>query len=95
MFSCYQTGGACPLVCIVSAIVWVLVASVLLCVTWNKVIVRVSNLKTAKFWQALLVVVTLLAFCAPRYMMHKKGHGGWHKGCPHSLSGDKSPSPAQ
>lgn len=43
------------------------------------------NVKQAKFWQALLVIVTLSVFCAPRYLMHKGGHwgrgSGYHSCC--------------
>ena len=80
MFSCYLASGGCPIMLGLAVLGWVLVASVLLYLSWNKVIVSVTNFKAAKLWHALLIVVTMLAFCAPKYMMHK-GYRGHHKGC--------------
>jgi hypothetical protein len=61
---------------------WLLVSSGLLMLTWNKVVAAMIKVKSAKYWQALLLVATLSVFCAPRYFMHC-GHA---KGCSHSCS---------
>jgi len=83
------------LVCI---LLWWAVASFLLFLTWNKVIVLVANLKAVKFWHALLVVATISVFCLPQYA--KRGHRGWHHGkgkyskqykCPGGAQWEKCP----
>ena len=65
---------------------WWVVASTLLFVTWNKVIVFLTGLKEVKIWQALLVVATIAMFCYPRKHIrchHKmKMH---HKMSPHHM----------
>jgi len=74
---------ACPIVCYGIPILWGLVASGLLLLSWNKVVVPLSNVKAAKYWQALLIVVTLAVVCfAPKMMMKKSSHyGHWNKKC--------------
>lgn len=55
---------------------WWVGASALLYFSWNKVVATLTTAKQAKFWQALLIVATLAAFCAPRYCMKKGRYGG-------------------
>lgn len=45
---------------------WWFVASTLLFLTWNKVVVFLTGLKKVKWWQALLFVATIAIFCCPR-----------------------------
>ncbi|MBI4405861.1 MAG: hypothetical protein HY537_17005 [Deltaproteobacteria bacterium] len=52
-----------------------------------------AQVKTAKYWQALLVVVTLFALCLPHYYMIKKGrHCGHKPGC-HDMGHPNPPNP--
>jgi MFS superfamily sulfate permease-like transporter len=76
----------CP---VTLGVLWWLVASTFLWLTWNKVITQFAKLKQAKFWQAALLIFTLcVLFCLPKaYMRHHKcchggGGGGDDKSCP-------------
>lgn len=60
---------------------WLLISSGLLTLTWNKVVAAMMKVKAAKYWQALLLVITLCVFCAPRYYMHKGCCGHHHSSC--------------
>lgn len=73
------TGAACAVTCTLIFVAWLLIASALLLGTWNKVIKALWNVKPAKYWQALLLIVTVVALCAPRYYA-KLGRGGCHHG---------------
>ncbi|MDO8493790.1 MAG: hypothetical protein Q7S68_00435 [Deltaproteobacteria bacterium] len=79
---------------------WWVVSSILLFLVWNKVVAALTNVKTGKFWQALLVVLTIAVLCiAPKMVMKKggafkcKAHAGCHQGsedhkkfCPYEKS---------
>ena len=67
----------CWVTCLFMFLGWWLLASALLFFTWNKVIAALAPVRSAKFWQAVLVVATLVAFCGPRYVMkYKRYYGG-------------------
>ncbi len=57
---------------------WWLIASVLLWLTWNRVVAALTKVKPAKFWQAALLLLTVCSLCAPLYWArkHSCGHGG-------------------
>ena len=57
---------------------WGLGLSALLMFTWNKVICEQGNWKPVRYWQALLVVATVLAFIVPKYYMKRSAHGKSH-----------------
>ncbi len=61
-------------------VLWVLIASGLLFYTWNKVVcAQWSGRSPFQFYHALLVVLTILAFCLPaKYMKKRGGHYGKH-----------------
>jgi hypothetical protein len=61
-------------------LVWWLVASALLTLTWNKVLREFRTVKALRFTQALMIVATLIAFVAPLIAL-KRG------GCRHQSSG--------
>jgi len=71
-------GSPCMVMCTLLWVGWILVSSGLLFLTWNKVIAGIAKVKTVKFWQALLFIVTIFVLCAPRYYMMKRHCG--HKG---------------
>jgi hypothetical protein len=62
----------CCVIGILVAIAWWLFASGLLLCAWNSVIASIANVKKAKYWQALVIVLTLVVLCGPfvfgRYM---------------------------
>ena len=60
---------------------WLLVGSTLLWLTWNKVIAAHAKVKAAKFWQALLLLTTVLVLCGPKYLARHHDKGGC---CDHS-----------
>jgi lysophospholipid acyltransferase (LPLAT)-like uncharacterized protein len=61
---------------------WLLVASTLLWLTWNKVIKAQFNVKIAKFWHAMLLLTTIGFLVVPRFcMMRWAHHGGCDKHC--------------
>ena len=68
--------GPCPIMMIILCLVWFLVSSGLLYYTWNKVITYLFNAKSVKFWQALLIVLTLGFMASPKLMMHKPAKWG-------------------
>ncbi len=68
--------GGCAGKCAAFFVGWWLLSSALLFVSWNHVVATLTNVKKAKFWQALIVVATMAAFCAP-----KCGHWGRSKSC--------------
>jgi hypothetical protein len=55
----------CWAICILWAIGWWLIASVLLLLSWNSVIAAIATVKKVKYWHALLVVLTLAVLCGP------------------------------
>ncbi len=54
------------------ALVWWLVASVLVYYTWNRVVTKVINVRPVGFWGAFLFVATLAVLCGPSKMHHKQ-----------------------
>ena len=64
-------GSCCWVTCTIIATLWLLVGSGLLFLTWNKVIVSFTKLNKAKYWQALLLVVTVMFLSLPRYYMQR------------------------
>lgn len=73
--------GSCCWVTLACAVAWVLVGSALAMFSWNKVIAKVGSYKAVKFWQVLLLFVTIgVVFCAPRYAS-KSCMGGEGKSC--------------
>jgi hypothetical protein len=71
---------------------WWFLASGLIWMTWNRVIGAVVKVKPAKYWQALILVATLVVFAAPRFYLMKAGcahragcgtHCCQSKNCPH------------
>lgn len=59
-------GGSCWLTCAGIFVVWWLLASGLLFLTWNKVIGGLFKTKPAKYWHALLLIATICCLCLPR-----------------------------
>jgi hypothetical protein len=84
---------------IVIVVAWWLISSGLLYHTWNKVVRAVAKVSSVKYWQALLFVATVVAFCAPKHFIEHRGfghgchhccHGGEGKGdCPYAHDGDE------
>jgi hypothetical protein len=77
-------GPSCIATCIGIALAWLLVASGLLFLTWNRVVGAVAKVKPVKYWQALLFLVTVGVLFAPCAAM-KKRHGcgaGHGQSCP-------------
>lgn len=70
----------------VCGLIWYVVASLLLFVTWNKVMTVVAKAKAVKWWHAFLFLGTVIVLCTPciKSRMHC-GHcavdGGKH--CPY------------
>ena len=68
--------GVCPnfltrvLLC---AFLWWFLASALVFVAWNKVVMVVTAAKKMQFAQALLLVLALAVLCAPCMMRHCQG----------------------
>ncbi len=73
MYSCWPS-------CIAMGVAWLLIASALLFFAWNKVLVPLFAFKKGKFWQALLLLVTVCVLCLP---CASKKHGQ----CGHGHSG--------
>lgn len=69
---------------------WLLITSGLLFLSWNHVVVKFTKLKKGKYWQALLILLTLVALCPP---MGGKGKCYKHcckkGGCEYSKKADK------
>ena len=76
-----------PLLCFV---IWWFISSGLLLLTWNRVISTMTKVKTAKYWQALLLVATISVFCAPKALKHRYCHQKNHCAtcCNHDCGGD-------
>ncbi len=72
---------------------WWIIAAVLLYFSWNKVVADILQVRPGKFWQALLVVLTLAVFCAPHHWEHSRCGSckGWegHQGAGHMWHMDK------
>ena len=89
--SCGGCSATCALLCGLMALLWLLGASGLLYLTWNRVVAQVSKLKAINFVQALLVIVTMAVLCLPK-SWNQKGPGCFMGGCePAAVSGSKSP----
>lgn len=52
-------------ICFLAAIAWWLFASGLLLCAWNSVVAKIANVKKAKYWQALVIVLALVVLCGP------------------------------
>jgi len=82
--------SGCAISCIAIMVGWLLVTSGLLFLTWNKVMVPQFKMKKGSFFQALLIVVTLAAFCLPSKMNRRGKY--WGKSCgDHSQCGKFCP----
>jgi len=81
----YSAAGRWPF-CLISCIAWLLLASLLLYFTWNNVIGSLFKVKKAQYWQALLLVTTILVFCAPRYIKRNSCYKS-QASCHHSQNG--------
>ncbi|MGE4233134.1 MAG: hypothetical protein AB7F43_07380 [Bacteriovoracia bacterium] len=74
-----KCGSGCWVTTLLMGLGWLLFASALLTVTWNKVIAaHFSKIKTAKYWQALLLIFTVVALCAPRCYLRSRCTRGQH-----------------
>ena len=71
------------------AILWWVIASGLLFVTWNRVLVGLFKLGKVKWWQPFLVVLTVCVLAAPCALKHRGSHGSCERGsgCAHESSG--------
>lgn len=52
-------------------LVWWLVASFLLFWSWNKVVSPILGTKEAKYWQAMIFVLTTLVLCWPHHQFDR------------------------
>ena len=91
-------GSHCWGCSIIIGIVWWLISSGLLFLTWNKVIATFAKVKPAKYWQALLLVATIGSFCFPRYYLNRHaskclGGGAICQRC-HEQIGETAVAPA-
>jgi hypothetical protein len=74
----------CWAIGILAAIAWWLFASGLLLCAWNSVIASIANVKKAKYWQALVIVLTVVVLFGPlccgrrAWSHHKDGKGPVH-----------------
>jgi hypothetical protein len=57
----------CWVLCILGAIAWWLFASGLLLCAWNSVVASIANVKRARFWQAMVIVLTLAVLFGPLF----------------------------
>jgi hypothetical protein len=53
------------MICILLGIAWLLISSGLLLVVWNSVVASLATVKKAKYWHALVVVLTLVVLLCP------------------------------
>lgn len=85
------TSSCCVLMCLGMGLAWLLVASLLLWQTWNRVICVICTQKPQlKFWQPLLVLVCICVLflpCMARKKMHEHGHCPMNK-CEDMSKGD-------
>lgn len=65
MSECCGGSAGCWVICILCAVAWWLFASGLLLCAWNSVVASIANVKKAKYWHALVVVLTLVVLCGP------------------------------
>lgn len=71
--------GGCSIWMILGCVGWLILTSILVYFTWNKVIKnQFKSLKEVPFWHALLFMTMIAAFCCPRYMMKR---GKYKKNC--------------
>jgi hypothetical protein len=59
------------------AIAWWLFASGLLLCAWNSVVASIANVKKAKYWQAMVIVLTLVVLSVPFWCGEKSCVGAW------------------
>jgi hypothetical protein len=53
------------MICVLAALGWWLIASGLLLLSWNRVVTTFVTVKKVKYWQVLLVVLTLAVLFVP------------------------------
>lgn len=87
-------GPGCWVTASLIVIAWWLIASALLWMTWNKIIVAMTKAKAAKYPQALLLLATIsFVICLPKwYSKRHHGYGGRccdHSDCRHEHGGMK------
>lgn len=86
-------GAGCCWMMVAGIVLWWLIASGMLVLTWNRVVTAFASVKPAKLWHALLVVATLAVLSLP-CLMSKRGMGRHHcgmdekAGCPWHKGGD-------
>jgi hypothetical protein len=73
-------------------LIWLLITSGLLTLTWNRVMNVITKVKAVKYWQALLFLLTVSALCLPCAM---KSSCGWAKKehCAYSSDSSKGDCP--
>lgn len=75
---CWNCIPGCWAIYILCAIGWWLIASGLLLCSWNLVVAAIANVKKAKYWHALLVVLTIAVLCGPLFCgAHACGGTQW------------------
>jgi len=76
-----------PAMCIVTITAWVFIAALLIYLTWNQVFSFLWKFKKVKYWQALLLIVTVAFLLAPKYYFKSHYGRGWGKGYHHGGQG--------
>lgn len=64
-------------------LLWLFACSGLIYYSWNKVITTMTRMKAVKYWQVLLVMVTICTLCLP-CSMRKYSRCYGKKSCPMS-----------
>ena len=76
----YECGSPwCCVIGILAVIAWWLFASGLLLCAWNSVIAQIANVKKAKYWQALVIVLTIAVLCGPFVFSRHLGMNARHR----------------
>jgi len=73
--------GPCAVTMIAFALGWLLLASTLVWLSWNRVIAQLTKVKQLRFWQPMLVIATVAVLVGPWCAMKGKRHCGDHHGC--------------
>ena len=72
----------CWVIRVLVVIAWWLLASGLLLCAWNSVITKFANIRRAKYWHALVIVLTILVLFVPFACRRHVGMNAWHRcGC--------------
>lgn len=93
-------GPGCCLVSLGLFVIWWLLASSLLWFTWNRVVAELFKVKEAKWWQALVLIATVMVLAAPCCMMRNRSmrgccpiHDSMNKeDCPYAKAGSEAPA---